>query len=163
MNLLAHQTVLGPSAFTALSEGDVVVAAGFTADANQLAFKEGYASAEIKPASSHHPVSRSVAAYIRGDLDSLAAVAVKPQGSATMLRMWKRLHRIPAGATVSYAELGGERRYSRVAATACARNPIALFIPCHRVVRSDGGLGGFGGGLDTKAWLLDHEGVKFEG
>ncbi len=67
------------------------------------------------------------------------------------------LRRIPAGEVRSYAQLGGGARFARLAGNACARNPIALIVPCHRVVRTDGGLGGFGWGLPVKRWLLDHE------
>jgi O-6-methylguanine DNA methyltransferase len=74
-----------------------------------------------------------------------------------MQRLWGALRRIPAGETRSYAELGGGARFARVAGNACARNPIPLIVPCHRVVRSDGGLGGFAWDLSVKRWLLDHE------
>ena len=79
-----------------------------------------------------------------------------------MQRLWDALRRIPAGEVRSYAELGGDRRYARAAGTACARNPIALIVPCHRVVRTDGSLGGFGWGTDVKRWLLDHEAAAVE-
>ena len=74
-----------------------------------------------------------------------------------MRRLWDELRRIPAGDVRSYTALGGSRRFARAAGTACALNPVPLIVPCHRVVRSDGGLGGFGWGLVVKRWLLDHE------
>ena len=79
-----------------------------------------------------------------------------------MQRLWVALRRIPAGEVRSYAELGGDRRHARAAGTACARNPVALIVPCHRVVRADGSLGGFGWGTDVKRWLLDHETAAME-
>jgi methylated-DNA-[protein]-cysteine S-methyltransferase len=73
---------------------------------------------------------------------------------------------VPYGHVVTYAELAamaGRPRAVRAAGTACATNPLPIVIPCHRVVRSDGLLGGYGGGLPTKAWLLRLEGVEVVG
>ena len=69
---------------------------------------------------------------------------------------------IPYGTTVTYRELAaraGNERASRAAGAACATNPVAIVLPCHRVLRSDGGLGGYGGGLAMKDALLRLEGV----
>ena len=71
-----------------------------------------------------------------------------------------RLAEIPYGRTVTYAELAamsGNPRAVRAAGSACATNPLPIIRPCHRVLRSDGSLGGYRGGLDAKRWLLDHE------
>jgi methylated-DNA-[protein]-cysteine S-methyltransferase len=103
----------------------------------------------------------AVASYFAGDVDALDAIAVEPEaGTAFQRDVWKRLREIPAGTTISYAELA--RRVGRPSATravgmANAANPIALIVPCHRVVRSGGALGGYAFGLDYKRWLLDHE------
>ena len=73
---------------------------------------------------------------------------------------------IPRGRVAAYSELAahiGRPRAARAVGTALARNPFPLIIPCHRTVRSDGSLGGFGGGLDMKRALLDMEGVAFDG
>jgi O-6-methylguanine DNA methyltransferase len=70
------------------------------------------------------------------------------------------MRKIKPGTTRSYAELAhrvGAPRAVRAVGTACGRNPIGLVVPCHRVVRTDGGLGGYGWGLDRTRWLLDHE------
>jgi methylated-DNA-[protein]-cysteine S-methyltransferase len=69
---------------------------------------------------------------------------------------------VPAGAVLSYAALAaraGKPRASRAAGAACAANLVAPVIPCHRIVRADGSLGGYYYGLDRKAWLLRHEGA----
>lgn len=71
-----------------------------------------------------------------------------------------RLAEIPYGRTVTYTELAamsGNPRAVRAAGSACATNPLPIIRPCHRVLRSDGSLGGYRGGLDAKRWLLDHE------
>ena len=84
-------------------------------------------------------------------------------GGPVRRRMWAELRRVPAGATVSYTELAtraGSPKASRAAGSACASNLIAPMVPCHRVVRGDGGLGGYYYGLDRKEWLLRHEGAR---
>jgi methylated-DNA-[protein]-cysteine S-methyltransferase len=82
------------------------------------------------------------------------------QGSEFRRAVWRRVATIPYAATISYAELAAEAgRPSayRAAGSACGANPIAVIIPCHRVIGSDKKLHGFGGGFDIKRWLLDHE------
>jgi methylated-DNA-[protein]-cysteine S-methyltransferase len=74
--------------------------------------------------------------------------------------VWAELRRIPYGETISYAQLAhrvGNPAASRAVGSANGKNPIPIIVPCHRVIASGGKLGGFGGGLDTKQWLLDHE------
>jgi methylated-DNA-[protein]-cysteine S-methyltransferase len=74
----------------------------------------------------------------------------------------EELSRVPYGETVSYKDLAertGHPRASRAVGTAMATNPIPIVVPCHRVLRTGGALGGYGGGLDTKVWLLRHEGA----
>nr|WP_281371613.1 methylated-DNA--[protein]-cysteine S-methyltransferase [Petropleomorpha daqingensis] len=73
---------------------------------------------------------------------------------------WEQLRRVPAGSPATYAEFAvrcGRPAAIRAAANACARNAAALFVPCHRVIGSDGGLTGFRWGTPVKRWLLDHE------
>lgn len=74
------------------------------------------------------------------------------------------LRRVTYGSTISYKELAaraGSENASRAAGTACATNPLPIVIPCHRVLKADGSLGGFGGGLDTKRKLLDLEQAEY--
>jgi methylated-DNA-[protein]-cysteine S-methyltransferase len=83
------------------------------------------------------------------------------EGSDFRRRVWQVIAEIPYGKTLSYADvagLAGNPTAYRAAGSACGANPIVIIIPCHRVVGSDGRLHGFGGGLDTKALLLAHEG-----
>lgn len=85
-------------------------------------------------------------------------------GTEFQRRVWQAIARIPAGKVISYAELArgaGRPRAIRAAAQACGANPVPLLVPCHRVVASDGGLGGFGGGLPLKRKLLAREGLDF--
>ena len=83
-----------------------------------------------------------------------------PAGSEFERRVWAELVRIPFGATISYGEVArrlGDAALSRAVGLANARNPIAIVIPCHRVVGADGDLVGYAGGLWRKRWLLAHE------
>jgi methylated-DNA-[protein]-cysteine S-methyltransferase len=99
-------------------------------------------------------------AYFRGDLDALDALEVDPEGTTFQKQVWKALRLIRAGRTVSYQELAarvGSPRAVRAVAACNARNPVAIVVPCHRVLGSDGSLTGYGGGLSRKRWLLEHE------
>lgn len=83
-------------------------------------------------------------------------------GSAFQRRVWEALRAIPYGTTLSYSQLArrlGDPRATRAVGAANARNPIPIIVPCHRVVGAHGDLTGFGGGLDRKRWLLEHEGA----
>ena len=83
-----------------------------------------------------------------------------PEGTPFQQGAWSALRTIPYGTTVSYghqAEVMGDRRKARAVGMANGRNPIPIVVPCHRVVGSNGHLTGFAGGLEAKAWLLDHE------
>jgi methylated-DNA-[protein]-cysteine S-methyltransferase len=78
-------------------------------------------------------------------------------------RVLEQLRRIPPGRVLTYTEIArraGNARASRAAGNALHNNPVAIVVPCHRVLRSDGSLGGYGGGLDRKEWLLKHEGAR---
>ncbi|MHB8717729.1 MAG: methylated-DNA--[protein]-cysteine S-methyltransferase [Candidatus Dormibacteria bacterium] len=104
--------------------------------------------------------AEAVRAWADGDTAALDRVRVEQPGGPFFRRAWAEMRRIPAGTTVSYAELAaraGAPRAVRAAATACARNGVWIIVPCHRVVRSDGSLGGYAYGLDAKRRLLAHE------
>ena len=82
------------------------------------------------------------------------------RGTAFQRRVWQELRRIPAGATASYGEVArriGKPGSARAVARACATNSLPLAVPCHRVVRSDGELGGYRGGVERKRTLLERE------
>jgi len=87
---------------------------------------------------------------------------LEPTGSAFQRRVWDALRAIPYGTTVSYSEIArrlGDVRATRAVGTANGQNPIPIIVPCHRVVGAHGELTGFGGGIDRKRWLLEHEGA----
>jgi methylated-DNA-[protein]-cysteine S-methyltransferase len=102
--------------------------------------------------------ARQLAAYFAGDLTAFD-LPLAPAGTQFQRRVWSELRTIPYGQTCSYGEIA--RRIgsaSRAVGLANGKNPIALIIPCHRVIGSDGSLTGYGGGLDRKRYLLDLEG-----
>lgn len=83
-----------------------------------------------------------------------------PQGSQFQTAVWRALQAIPSGQTRSYGQVAtalGRATAARAVASACAANPIAILVPCHRVLRADGGLGGYRWGLDLKQALLQRE------
>jgi methylated-DNA-[protein]-cysteine S-methyltransferase len=100
-------------------------------------------------------------AYFAGELSEFD-LPLAPHGTPFQRRVWDELARIPFGETTSYSELArrlGDPKLVRAVGLANGRNPIAIVIPCHRVIGADGSLVGYGGGLDRKRWLLDHEAV----
>jgi methylated-DNA-[protein]-cysteine S-methyltransferase len=107
-----------------------------------------------------------LAAYFAGDLGALDGLPVDGGGTPFQARVWAALRLIPAGETRSYAGLATALRQPtaiRAVARANALNPVAIAVPCHRVIGSDGALRGYAGGLDRKRWLLRHEGVAMDG
>jgi methylated-DNA-[protein]-cysteine S-methyltransferase len=100
--------------------------------------------------------------FFAGDLDALASIPVRLHGTDFQRRTWQALRRIPSGKTWSYRRLAqelGDANATRAVGAANGQNPVPVIIPCHRVIGSDGSLTGFGGGLDRKRWLLQHEGA----
>jgi methylated-DNA-[protein]-cysteine S-methyltransferase len=101
-----------------------------------------------------------IEAYFGGDLVALDGLRLDPGGTPFFRNVWQALRAVRPGSTITYQELArraGRPRAARAAGAANARNPVALVIPCHRVIGSDGSLTGYGYGLARKRWLLDHE------
>lgn len=104
----------------------------------------------------------ALARYFAGDLAALDDIPVELNGSPFQRRVWDALRAVRPGTTCSYADLARRiHAESAVRAVGAANgaNPVALVVPCHRVIGSDGSLTGYGGGLERKRWLLGHEGV----
>jgi len=105
-------------------------------------------------------VVRCVSSYFAGELTALDEIEVDPGGTPFQQKVWRALRRIPHGQTSSYRELAhavGQPGAARAVATANATNPVAIVIPCHRVIHADGSISGYGGGVERKRWLLRHE------
>jgi methylated-DNA-[protein]-cysteine S-methyltransferase len=161
--MLLHSTLetpIGPFTVVVAKTG-AVRAAGFTTDVAELL--KLVHPVLLEPARVGDPgeVGPAVRAYLEGDLTAIDAVEVEQHtAGAFMSHAWRVMRGIKPGAPVTYtgfAELSGRPAAVRAAAAACARNPAALFTPCHRVLRTDGSLGGYRWGLHVKEWLLQHE------
>ncbi|MEV0581821.1 methylated-DNA--[protein]-cysteine S-methyltransferase [Nonomuraea sp. NPDC050310] len=154
-------TPVGP--LSLLTRDGVLVAAGFTADPKEMFVRLTPALQEegLEVVDSLGEISAAVRAYFAGDLDALDTVPVDQPGSDTRRRLHQALREVKAGTTVSYAELaeraGLARTGARAAGSACSQNLIAPFVPCHRVLPSTGGFGGYYYGTHVKQWLLAHE------
>jgi methylated-DNA-[protein]-cysteine S-methyltransferase len=154
-------TPIGP--LSLLVRDGVLVAAGFTAEPKEMFARLTFElQAEgLTVVDDLGPAAQAVRDYLRGDLEALDAVPVDQPGSATRKRLHQALREVRPGTTVSYAELaeraGLTRTAARVAGSACAQNLIAPFVPCHRVLPTTGGYGGYYYGVPVKEWLLAHE------
>jgi methylated-DNA-[protein]-cysteine S-methyltransferase len=148
-------------ALAVIVDDGVVVASGFTTVEDQFERLDPDLQARgLRKRSAAGPVALAVRAYLGGDPGALDQVPVRQPGGAFMQDAWRVMREIPPGQTWSYTELAGKAgrpEAVRPAAAACTRNLVAPFVPCHRVVRSDGSMGGYYYGLAVKRWLLAHE------
>jgi methylated-DNA-[protein]-cysteine S-methyltransferase len=109
--------------------------------------------------SAFRPIRSQLDAFFAGEL-RVFNLALRMAGTPFQRLVWQGLLTIPFGATMSYAELArriGHPGSARAVGAANGRNPIGIVVPCHRVIGADGTLTGYGGGLDRKQWLLEHE------
>jgi|SRR5271166_575417 len=98
--------------------------------------------------------------YFAGDLPALGEIEIELKGTPFQLAVWRRLRAIPPGTTESYGSIAamiGAPSAVRAVGAANGSNPISLVIPCHRVIGADGSLINYGGGIERKRWLIDHE------
>ncbi|MHA1536012.1 MAG: methylated-DNA--[protein]-cysteine S-methyltransferase [Alphaproteobacteria bacterium] len=119
---------------------------------------------DIRPERTDNPleIRTRIAAYFRGDWRAFDDIALEPGGTEFQRQAWAGLRRIPRGQAISYAALAqsiGRPAAIRAVGRANALNPIAIIVPCHRVIGKDGSLTGYAGGLKRKEWLLRHEGA----
>lgn len=106
------------------------------------------------------PAETNLRAYFEGTIGALERIRTDAGGTEFQRRVWAALRRIPGGQTTSYGELArsiGQPTGFRAVATVNATNPVAIVIPCHRVIHADGSISGYGGGVERKKWLLRHE------
>lgn len=154
-------TPAGP--FSAVLDDDgAVLASGWTAELGALLpqVHPTLRPAEVVWVGDLGTVTTAVRDYHRGELGVIDDVVVRQRSGEFLDHAWLVLRSVPAGEPVTYTEyaaLAGRPAAVRAAASACARNAAALFVPCHRVLRVGGALGGFRWGTGIKRWLLDHE------
>ncbi|MBW4672076.1 MAG: methylated-DNA--[protein]-cysteine S-methyltransferase [Cyanomargarita calcarea GSE-NOS-MK-12-04C] len=122
-----------------------------------------YKSFSLKKTKNPLGLSNRLEAYLKGDFTSLDDIAVSVGGTAFQQQVWLALRNIPCGTAISYGQLAakiGKPTASRAVGMANSLNPVAIVLPCHRVIGANAGLTGYAGGLERKRWLLEHEGVK---
>ncbi len=156
------QTSLGTILVASSNQGVVAVLLGD--DPRELVgnLKDRFPKASFVSAEREQALVARVAAAVEAP-ESALDVALDVRGTAFQQRVWQALRDIPSGATVSYAEVArriGAPKAIRAVAGACAANPLAIAIPCHRVVRNDGTLSGYAWGVAHKRALLDRETVR---
>ena len=123
-------------------------------------FARHHPNATLKQKRNPFGHASALKAYFAGDMAALDRIPVVFDGTPFQNKVWKALRRIPVGQTTSYGALArkiGEPKAMRAVGLANGANPVAVIVPCHRVIGSDGSLTGFGGGLPRKKWLLAHE------
>ena len=157
MTLRVLDTPFGP--LTVVASRGAVVASGFRPPRAQES------AGSVDDDRFLDQVARAVAEWASGiDLGALDRVPVILPDAGFREQVWRAMRDVPPGATSSYGSVAasaGRPGAARAAGTACATNPVAPFVPCHRIVLSDGRLGGYGYGSQLKAALLEHEGAQF--
>jgi methylated-DNA-[protein]-cysteine S-methyltransferase len=127
---------------------------------HQLQAYYGADGFEIQSSYNPHGLSDAFRNYFAGQLNAIDRLPVETGGTSFQRDVWRELRKIPCGTTISYAELAHRiSRPNAVRAVGLANgsNPVPIVVPCHRVIGSDGSLTGYGGGLERKRWLLQHE------
>ena len=142
--------------------GPLLVALGFAEGWNTLEawLKRRFGPPTFQPEDDPDGVTSALAAYFRGEMEALDAIPLDPGGTPFQRKVWIAVRKVKAGRTTTYAQIAakiGSPDAVRAVGGANRVNPIAIVIPCHRVVGSKGALTGYGGGIERKRWLLEHE------
>lgn len=157
--LASHSTPLGT--IKLLAHEHILVGANFS---TEKALFEGLSEIDserdVEKVSRIPVISDLLEDYFDGDINALNSVQTRQPGAKFSQLAWREIKKVKAGRTISYAELAlraGSAGAVRAAGTACGKNAVVLFIPCHRIVKSGGALGNYGYGVNKKEWLLRHE------
>jgi methylated-DNA-[protein]-cysteine S-methyltransferase len=124
-----------------------------------------YGAVVLSEARAPKDLRAALTGYFKGDLDRLTAIKWRVAGTPFQQKVWHALSKIPAGTTTSYGALAAKLKAPnamRAVGHANGSNPISVVIPCHRLIGANGSLIKYGGGLERKRWLLQHEGVDIE-
>ena len=162
--MLLRSTLKTPiGALSLISREHILLAAGF---ASHETFLPGLYRADqesdFKKSNDLPIISELLKDYFDGDLQALDGISVDQPGEKFSQLAWKGMRKVSPGKTISYADLAkkaGSPDAVRAAGSACARNLIAVVVPCHRIVKTGGALGNYAYGLKYKEWLLSHEGA----
>lgn len=162
--MLSRATLKTPiGTFSFISHEHILLAAGFDDfDKLQLRLDLDDQKRSFSKVKRIEIVSDLLDDYFDGDLNAIDGITVRQPGERFSQSAWKAMRKVNPGKTISYGDLAkraGSPEAVRAAGSACARNLIALVVPCHRIVRTGGALGNYAYGLDAKEWLLRHEGA----
>jgi methylated-DNA-[protein]-cysteine S-methyltransferase len=125
-----------------------------------LAYQYGTGKFHLEPTANPFGLTAALAAYFSGDLNAIDDLPVETPGTPFQREVWRALRTIPCGTTTSYGKLAaqiGRPDAVRAVGTANGANPVSIVVPCHRVIGANGSLTGYGGGIERKRWLLNHE------
>lgn len=171
LHIDAHPTPIGPLGLGVDAEGHLRGVSFGDQSAEAMAtvgrtLRREHPQAEQVRGAAPDTLIQLVDGYFAGELAALERIAWSLEGGAAgegfQARVWRELARTQPGETLTYGEMArraGEPGAAQAAGVALNRNPIALVLPCHRVVGADGAMVGFGGGMERKTWLLRHEGA----
>lgn len=147
-------------------ERDVVRGLWFTADGAEArcrqALRRQYPALPVEPGAAPDSVLLALDRYFAGEIAALGDIPRAAAGTPFQRTVWAALTEIPAGTTMSYGALAatiGTPRAGRAVGAANGANPIAIVVPCHRLIGANRALTGYGGGIERKRWLLRHEGA----
>jgi methylated-DNA-[protein]-cysteine S-methyltransferase len=132
-------------------EGDVL---------HQLRLHYGENGFQVEQLDNPHGLSDAFRDYFAGQLSAIDRLPVETGGTRFQREVWHELRNVRCGTTISYAQLAqriGRPNAVRAVGLANGSNPVPIVVPCHRVIGSDGSLTGYGGGIERKRWLLEHE------
>jgi methylated-DNA-[protein]-cysteine S-methyltransferase len=156
-------TPIGPLMLVSDQDGNLRAALFGESDEiilRQLRKDYGPRGFDLTPARNPHGLTEAVASYFAGQLHAIDDLPVATAGTPFQREVWQALRKIPCGATTSYGKLAehiGRPAAVRAVGLANGSNPVAVIVPCHRVIGSNGSLTGYGGGIERKRWLLNHE------
>lgn len=162
--MLLRSTVKTPvGALSLISREQILLAAGFaTHDELIKGLSQADKDSDSKKVTTLPAISDLLDDYFDGDLFALDGIKVDQPGERFSQQAWKGMRKVAPGKVISYADLAkkaGSPDAVRAAGSACARNLIAVVVPCHRIVKTGGALGNYAYGLKYKEWLLRHEGA----
>ncbi len=156
-------TPIGTMMIAADTDGKLRVAL-FTEDEKDLrrylSLQVGVKGFTLELAENPHGFTSAISSYFAGELGIIDKLRVETGGTPFQQDVWRALRAIPCGSTTSYGKLAeqiGRPAAVRAVGLANGSNPVAVVVPCHRVIGANGSLTGYGGGIERKRWLLDHE------
>ena len=164
MNLILDSLDTPIGEMTAVFSGNALCYLDFSDCPDRLAgiLKKRFPMREMKSKTNPGCIRDKVSAYFKGDVNAFEGVKLDTGGTVFQQSVWRALMKIPHGRTISYSELAenvNNPKAVRAVGSANGQNPIAIIIPCHRVIASTGALAGYAGGIERKQKLLELEGA----